>query len=102
MNDTYDYTRHSYYQRQHHQRYTRYVEGYHPHLTCQEYGGGGGETVPVLDDGTGPWESCGWCEGTGLVSPHVRATWLRWKRQERDDEAARLAGVPLVITPYHL
>jgi len=34
-------------------------------VTCPNCGGLGGYTEVILDDGTGPWEQCGFCEGTG-------------------------------------
>lgn len=64
----------------HYERYKRFVERIKPQLTCQECGGSGGEIDAVLDYGQGPWVDCGWCEGTGLVTPWIRGQWLRWKR----------------------
>ncbi len=57
-------------------------------LICQECGGSGGEVEPVLDDGSGPWEPCGMCEGTGYTSPHDRGMWLRWKKEEKKRNAS--------------
>jgi hypothetical protein len=34
---------------------------------CPACHGYGGETEITLDDGTGPWMECGFCEGTGTV-----------------------------------
>lgn len=65
----------------HHARFRRYVERFK--LCCQECGGAGGEKEVILDDGSGPWHSCGFCEGTGYVSPWMRGQWLRWKRMEK-------------------
>ena len=76
-----DYSRLDYYLRQHHVRFSKFVLS--RKLICQECGGSGGETDPILDDGTGPWEECGFCEGTGYVSPHLRGQWLRWKAQAK-------------------
>ena len=78
---TFDYARSDEYDRRHHTRFRRFVES--RKLICQECRGGGGETDPILDDGTGPWESCGWCEGTGYMTPHARGQWLRYKREEK-------------------
>jgi DnaJ-class molecular chaperone len=65
--------------RAHHLRYKRHIEAMPRKLVCQDCGGMGGETDVILDDGTGPWEECGWCEGTGFVTPHRRGQWLRYK-----------------------
>ena len=35
----------------------------------------------ILDDGTGPWWECPWCEGTGYVDAHKRDLWLRVQRK---------------------
>lgn len=75
-----DYARSSYQYRQHHKRFQRFVEIHG--LACQDCRGMGGEVIPVLDYGQGPFEECGWCEGTGLISPHDRGLWLRCKREE--------------------
>ena len=73
-----DYPRMNYYAQRHHERYARRVS-LHTSLVCQECGGGGGSVEPVLDDGSGPWEPCGWCEGTGRLTPFLRGMWLRQK-----------------------
>lgn len=68
---------------QHHERFVRFVNAMAHPLVCQECGGGGGETEVILDDGTGPWMGCGFCEGTGLMTPHMRGQWLLWKKQDK-------------------
>ena len=80
---------------QHFERYRRRVEAMQPKLICQECGGSGGGVEPVLDDGTGPFEACGLCEGTGYLTPHRRGLWLRWKREEKQ-LADRSTGRTLV------
>jgi hypothetical protein len=77
---TYDYAKADWRYRSWLTRYTRYVEAHG--LICQDCGGMGGETVPILDDGTGPWEPCGWCAGTGYVTRWMRGIWLRSKAEE--------------------
>lgn len=72
-------------------RYRRYVQAHG--LLCQECGGGGGETVPILDDGTGPFEECSWCAGTGLVTRRGRGEWLRYKRQLRKEKLCKDNGL---------
>jgi len=47
---------------------------------CQDCGGMGGEVDVILDDGTGPFEECGWCQGTGRVDAKTRGEWLRMKK----------------------
>jgi hypothetical protein len=75
-----DYARWSYQVRSHRQRYERYVDSMPTKLVCQECHGLGGETIPILDYGEGPFEECGWCEGTGYVTPWIRGLWLNFKR----------------------
>ena len=72
----------AYYWQSHHKRFQRFVElnG----LICQECGGLGGDTDPILDDGTGPWEECHCCEGTGKITPHQRWLWLKMKREKKE------------------
>ena len=65
----------------HHERFRKFVEK--SKLTCMECGGAGGFKEVILDDGTGPWDECWSCEGTGYMSPHMRGQWLRWKRKEK-------------------
>ncbi len=36
-------------------------------VACPWCGGGGGFIEVILDDGTGPWERCGFCQGTGKM-----------------------------------
>lgn len=54
----------------------------HKH-TCQDCGGVGGYTDVILDDGTGPWEPCGFCNGTGRMTSRMRGIWLTLKRYEK-------------------
>jgi hypothetical protein len=70
-------------QRYHHERYKRRVESMPRKLPCQACHGMGGEIEPVLDTGEGPWEECGWCEGTGLLTPWLRGLWLREQRPRK-------------------
>jgi len=76
-----DYPRISYEYRQHHERFKVFVK--EKGLFCQECGGSGGEMIPVLDDGSGPFETCGWCEGTGLVTPFIRGAWLSYRKEQK-------------------
>ena len=76
-----DYARVDYLRNCHWKRYSRHVDIHG--LVCQECGGDGGEIEPVLDYGQGPWISCGFCEGTGLVTRWMRGQWLRWKKEAK-------------------
>lgn len=35
---------------------------------CPDCHGAGGETHVILDDGTGPWTDCNFCQGTGRIT----------------------------------
>ena len=69
-------------------RYRDHVKRYRRRATlvCQDCGGKGGYKEIVCDDGTGPWYDCGWCHGSGYVTPFDRGLWLRLKKQERREE----------------
>ena len=86
-----DYARLDYYRGEHHRRYARRVGSQIPILTCQDCGGAGGEVEPVLDDGSGPWYDCGWCEGTGRLTPWLRGQWLRCQKRRRLERLERLS-----------
>jgi hypothetical protein len=73
-----DYKKLREYEYRHHKRYEKYVEA--EGLFCQDCGGSGGETEAILDDGTGPWFECGWCEGTGKVTKWLRGQWLKYRK----------------------
>lgn len=77
------YARLSEYYRRHHKRYVRYIESMPRKLACQECGGMGSFHEAILDYGEGPDYDCGFCEGTGYITPHMRAWWLRWKKSEK-------------------
>jgi hypothetical protein len=48
---------------------------------CQECKGYGGHIEVVLQEtGQGPWEDCGWCNGTGKVDGSTKARWLNYKK----------------------
>jgi len=81
MNKKIDYAKLDFKSQQHHKRYEKFVTNRRPKLGCQECGAEGGWTEPVLDDGRGPFEGCGWCEGTGLLTPHMRGFWLRSRKE---------------------
>ena len=77
-----NYAKFGYQRYVHHQRYLRYIATMPQKLICQECRGAGGWFEPVLDDGTGPFEQCGWCEGIGYVTRWVRGIWLRERRKK--------------------
>lgn len=76
-----DYPRVRYERGRRHERYRRFVEGMEWKLVCQECRGSGGDHPNYLS--YDPGEQCGFCEGTGLVTPWLRGLWLGWKREEK-------------------
>ena len=75
-----DYAKIDYKWLSHHARFERRVAN---GLCCQECGGAGGWVEVVLHEtGQGPWEMCGWCEGTGKITPWLRGQWLKYKRHK--------------------
>lgn len=87
-----NYAKLDYKTRQHYPRFKRHVESLNPQLTCQECGGSGGGVEPVLDDRSGPFMTCAWCLGTGLVTPHLRGIWLTMKKREKEPPAPASRG----------
>ena len=79
--DTYDYARDAYLWKRHHERFVARVKAHG--LPCQSCCGSGGHVEVELDDGTGPWLNCGWCEGTGYVTSGLRGLYLRTMRAEK-------------------
>lgn len=65
---------------EHHVRYRQFIASMERKLVCQACGGAGGE-VEHVDEHGGPFMHCGWCEGTGYVSPHIRGVWLRNQKE---------------------
>lgn len=78
-----NHKREMYYARQHYIRYVAYVLGMDHPLTCQDCKGTGGEYDIVDPEIGGPWIACGWCEGTGVMTPYMRALWLRLKKEDK-------------------
>jgi hypothetical protein len=65
-------------------RYERFVKSRKHQLPCLACRGAGGEYNIIDPEIGGPWEECGWCEGTGLMSPHRRGAYLtECKRAKR-------------------
>jgi len=87
MTATYNYAKHDYLAREHHRRYARRVEAMPRKLVCQECGGSGQVWYDcvwaggIIDYALAA--SCSMCNGTGLLTPHDRGWWLRWKREEK-------------------
>ena len=75
-----NYARIAYKQARHHERFVRRVEATDRKLICQDCSGRGG-AINAIFMNQGPWEECGWCEGTGYVTPWIRSAWLRYRRQ---------------------
>lgn len=78
-NGAMDYAKYNWRNCHHHARFKHRVESAQRKLMCQECGGGG-EYVEEYIDGYARYEHCGWCEGTGLVTPWLRGQWLKWRR----------------------
>ena len=49
-------------------------------VQCQKCHGDGGHKEVVLDDGSGPWEDCGYCNGTGKTTKMMNAWIMRWSQ----------------------
>ncbi len=86
----FDYARMSYYDKYHSDRRARFVKSKCSHLHCMECGGAGEEVNDSIDFGgegcpmmCNIYIDCGWCDGTGLMTPHERGQWLRMKKEER-------------------
>ena len=75
-----DYPRLTYEAQQHHKRFVRRVTTTDDSMLCQDCCGYGGYIEVVLDDGSGPWLECYWCEGTGKTTKWLRGLWLRYKK----------------------
>jgi hypothetical protein len=69
--------------RRHHERYKAFINSMPRKLVCQECAGAGSFHEVVIDEtGEGPDYECGFCEGTGYVTPWMRGQWLQWKLNE--------------------
>ena len=97
MDQHFDYRRFDVYNRRHHERFVRRVKTTSDSLLCQDCMGAGGAMEPILDDGSGPWYDCGWCEGTGFVTRWIRGLWLRTMRREKQNgkKIEKTYGPPL-------
>lgn len=51
-------------------------------FVCAYCHGEGGERDVILDDGSGPWEECGVCSGTGRVGLRMRILQWWWDRRK--------------------
>ena len=79
MSEVVDYARLDYETQEHAQRYKRRVESMEKKLLCQECGGAGFQ-IERVDEYGGPAYTCGFCRGSGLLTPYDRGQWLTWKR----------------------
>lgn len=77
------YIKSDYYWSFRYERYKSRVTFTSDSMLCQACGGAGSWVEPILDDGSGPTEWCGFCQGLGLITKHDRGQWLRWKREEK-------------------
>lgn len=76
-----NYARIDYVWYRHHERFV--VRAEREGLACQACGGRGGEVDVIDPEIGGPWEPCGWCEGTGFVTRWLRGLWLRAMQKEK-------------------
>jgi hypothetical protein len=81
--DDFDLARDRYYIQDHYRRRKKFVKEHCQHLHCMDCGGHGEYCAEVIDFGDadvsnpmGRYEVCGWCDGTGLMTPHERGAWL--------------------------
>ena len=65
---------------QHGLRYKKRVEAMSRKLVCQECRGLSGYIEIIDSELGGPWYPCGWCRGTGFVTPYDRGLWLRYRK----------------------
>lgn len=49
-------------------------------VQCAACHGEGGYRERVLEDGSGPWDSCGYCKGAGRTTKLMNAWLMRWAR----------------------
>lgn len=53
-------------------------------IECPACNGEGGETEVILDDGSGPYYPCGYCNEKGVVlNPYKRILWWYWTLREK-------------------
>lgn len=84
-----NYAKLDYYRSHHHERFKTFVEAQGLH--CQACCGYGGHTMDVYF-GSGPFEECYFCEGTGKTTPHLLGLYLNMKK--RDQRALGVTGCP--------
>lgn len=73
-----------------HKRLEQHVMERRPRLVCQECGGSGEAEIDSIDfggDDCGPimfymYAPCGYCEGIGYVTAHMRGVWLADRRHQ--------------------
>lgn len=75
--------RRAYVYQQHHVRFVAFVKNRKPRLICQDCRGEGGYQETIDPEIGGPWEKCGWCEGTGYMTAHQRGLWLYMMKTEK-------------------
>jgi DnaJ-class molecular chaperone len=72
-----DYHRERYRYLSHHKRFVRRVNTDSHSRSCPACRGEGGETDAILEDGSGPWWDCGFCEGEGKTITWLAMLWVR-------------------------
>jgi len=77
-----NYTKLTYQMTSSYQRYKRRVEAMPRKLYCQECRGSGEHFEDRIAEHD-LMSSCGWCQGTGLLTPWMRGQWLKEKRNDK-------------------
>lgn len=72
-----DWAKRDWYLLHHSRRFKHRIEVLGDAQSCPACKGAGGEVEPILDDGSGPFLTCGLCEGHGDTTHWLAMMWLR-------------------------
>lgn len=74
-------------------------------VQCQGCHGRGGEKDVILEDGSGPWEPCGYCDSSGQTTRIMNAWIMRWANdpsfcpsKESEERHKRIMGCYKYLT----
>ena len=67
-------------------------------VQCAGCHGEGGKVDVVLEDGSGPFDECGYCKGTGRTSRQMNYWIMRWRKDpdwipSAESEKKHLSGI---------